>query len=611
MKIGIFDIEADGLYNDVTKIHCVAIQILTDEEASSIELFTDIPKAVEVLRGCDLLVAHNGINYDIPVLAKMGYEVNVPIHDTLIISKLACPDMLMKDQTRVSVPTKLKGKHSLKAWGYRLRKLKGDFHEDADWSTYTEEMGEYCKQDVVVTMALYNKLLQYNTPSEAIELEQGFAEIISRQEKYGVYFDVKKAEKLHVSLIEETEKIEEELYKVFTPLKTWTPKSYPKVPIKKDGTKTATLKSHEAMGCHYNSKGEWGYYKLVSFEPSSRQKIARWLEEVYGWKPTKLTEKGNIIINEDVLSSLQFPEGKLLAHYFNVKKLIAQLAEGKNAWLKLVDDDSRIRGHVDTLGAVSRRCTHSKPNLAQVPSSRAYKGSEVRELFSVPKGKKMVGCDADGLELRTLSHYMARYDGGKYAQVVDKGDKDKGTDIHTTNQKAAGLPTRDDAKTFIYAFLYGAGAAKIGSIIKGSPEAGEKLKRKFLGGLPALRKLLEAVESVYKQTGTLKALDGNPYHIRSSHSALNTLLQGAGALIMKHYAIKADKSFKTKGWIHGEDYEFVLSVHDEYQWEVSEEIADEFSMECERVFNDVTKELNFRVPLRGTADIGDNWSQTH
>lgn len=611
MRIGIFDIEADGLYQDVTKIHCVAIQVITDDDKGNVELYTDIPNAVKVLQGCDLLVAHNGINYDIPVLKKFGYEVNVPIHDTLIISKLACPDLLMKDQKRVSVPPRLKGSHSLKAWGYRLRKLKGDFHEEADWSIYTDDMGEYCKQDVEVTTALYNKLLQYGTSNEAIKLEQEFAKIISRQEKHGVYFNVQGAQKLHVELIEEAEKIEEELYRVFTPLKTWTPKPYPKVPLKKDGSKSATLLSQEAMGCHYNEDGQWGYYKLVSFEPTSRQKIARWLKEVYNWEPAHFTEKGNVIINESVLETLQFPEGKLLAHYFNVKKLTGQVAEGKNAWLKLVDDDSRIRGRVDTLGAVSRRCTHSKPNLAQVPSSRAYKGSEVRELFSVPKGKKLVGCDADGLELRTLSQYMARYDNGAYGKVVDKGDKDKGTDIHTANQKAAGLPTRDDAKTFIYAFLYGAGAAKIGSIINGSTGEGDRLKAKFLRGLPALKKLLVAVDRVYKKTGTLKALDGNPYHIRSSHSALNTLLQGAGALVMKHYAILADKAFQSKGWVPGKDYEFVLSVHDEYQWEVSEDIAEEFARECERVFDDVTKKLDFRIPLRGTADIGCNWSQTH
>lgn len=611
MRIATFDIEADGLYHEVTKIHCMAIQVIEDDKETNVELFTDIDQAVDLLRSCDLIVAHNGINYDVPVLEKFGYTIDVPIHDTLLISKLACPDLLMKDQNRKSVPPRLKGSHSLKAWGYRLRKLKGDFHEEADWSVYTEAMGEYCKQDVVVTTALYKKLKEYDTPEEAIQLEQDFARIISRQEKHGVYFDVKAAEKLHVELIQEAERIEQELYKVFTPLKTWTPKPFPKVPRKKDGTESATLKSQKAMGCHMNEQGEWGYFKLVSFEPTSRQKIARWLQEVYGWKPTDFTEKGNIIINESVLEKLEFPEGKLLAHYFNVKKLMGQLADGNNAWLKLVEDDSRIRGRVDTLGAVSRRCTHSKPNLAQVPSVRAYKGDAVRSLFTVPKGKKLVGCDADGLELRTLSHYMARYDKGSYARTVDEGDKDKGTDIHTVNQKAAGLPTRDDAKTFIYAFLYGAGAAKIGSIINGSAEEGDRLKEKFLRGLPALNHLLTAVDKTYRNTKTLKALDGNPYHIRSSHSALNTLLQGAGALVMKHYAILADKSFQAKGWVPGKDYEFVLAVHDEYQWEVSEEIAEEFAKECERVFDDVTKHLGFRIPLRGTADIGDNWYDTH
>lgn len=595
-----FDIETDGLYQDATKIHCVAIK--TNDQP--VELFTDIEEAANKLRTADLLVAHNGINFDLPVLAKLGYEVDVPIHDTLIMSRLAYPNLISSDANRKTIPPKLKGSHSLKAWGYRVRLLKGDFSsEDTDWSTYSPEMGEYCKQDVEVTYKTYHeKLLTQKIPEKAINLEQDFARIISRQEKHGVYFDVSAAKDLHVELLGEIDKAEEELHKVFKPLQTWTPKPYPKNPYKKDGTKAKALLSQEALGCHYNDKGDWGYYKKVVFNPSSRQHIARWLTEVYGWKPTEYTEKDSVIINEGVLSTLDFTEGKILAHYFNVKKLIGQLAEGANGWLKLVTADSRIHGSVNTLGAVSRRCTHSKPNLAQVPSGRAYKGKEARMLFSVPAGKKMVGVDLSGLELRVFAHYLANYDNGKYADLILNGD------IHSYNQKAANLPTRDMAKTFIYGLLYGAGDAKIGEIIKGTPEQGRRLKQSFFKAVPAYKRLLERVDEKYKQSKTLLALDGNRYFIRSSHSALNTLLQGAGALIAKMWLVVTDEELQKK---YKGRYEFVLNVHDEYQIECDEDIAEDVASICEQASIEAGKRLKIRMPINSEAEVGNNWYDTH
>jgi DNA polymerase-1 len=604
--IAIFDLETDGLYQDVTKIHCIAIKV----DDNPTELYLDVQEAVQVLNKADKVVAHNGINYDIPVLRKLGYEVTPPCEDTILMSRLAYPNRMDMDLKLKSLPPKLKGSHSLEAWGYRLGKLKGEFGKDTDWKTYTPEMGEYCKQDVEVTYSLYKRLLTKEITPEAMKLEHRFAEILARQEHYGVLFDMEKAEKLHLELVTEAEEAEEELKKVFKPLKTWFPKNYPKAAYKKDGTKSAVLLNQELIGCHFNSEGEWGYFKDVEFSPTSRQHIVRWLTEVYGWNPTVYTEKGNPIVNEEVLKELEFPEGKILAHYFNIKKLIGQLADGKNAWMKKVGKDGRIHGSVNTLGAVSRRCTHSNPNMAQVPSGRSYKGKEARELFTVPRGKKLVGCDADGLELRTLSHYMARFDNGKYAVAVDEGKKDEGTDIHTLNQKSAGLPTRDDAKTFIYAFLYGAGDAKIGEIVGGDETDGRRLKTKFFRKIPAIKKLVDKVAAVYKEKGNLLALDGQPYHIRSSHSALNTLLQGAGALVMKYYLVFLDKQLAKK-FVTGKQYEFVLNVHDEVQIECDEEIAEEVAAIAESSFDLVTRYLNFRIPIRGTADIGNTWADTH
>ena len=613
----IFDIESNGFYDNVTTIHCISIKV--DDAKTAV--YTSKPikgsqgsieEGLAILEEADYIVGHNIINYDIPVIQKLYPTFKYKgTRDTLIMSQLAYPNILIQDMNKKTMPGKLKGSHSLKAWGYRLRKHKIDFGDGTkeQWDILTEDMVEYCRQDSEVTYHLYNKLLTRNIPEEAIRLEQGFAKIISRQEKYGVYFDIEKAQKLHVELLTEIDKAEAELFKVFTPLKDWI--EMREVPqFTKKGEISKVWQSQLDKGAMYNDNLEWGRWEEVVFNPGSRHHIARWLSEVYGWKPKEFTEKGSIIINDDVLNELEFPEGKILAHYFNVKKLLGQLVEGNNAWMKMVGSDGRIHGRVNTLGAVSRRCTHSTPNMAQVPSTRAYKGHEARELFTVPKGKKLVGCDADGLELRTLSHYMARFDGGKYGQAVDEGDKDKGTDIHTVNQKGAGLPTRDDAKTFIYAFLYGAGDAKIGTIVGGDAEDGKRLKEQFFRKIPAIKKLVDAVGATYKETKTLKALDGNPYHIRSAHSALNTLLQGAGALVMKYYLIALDEMLQAS-YTPGKEYEFVLNVHDEVQIECDENIAQDVATTAQNAFDVVTELLNFRIPLRGTAAIGDSWADTH
>lgn len=611
----VFDIETNGLYYDVTTFHTLAIKV----DDAPTEVYTSRPiqgsvgsleEGLEVLKSCDLIVGHNIINYDIPVIKKLtGIDLYdyCDVHDTLILSKLKYTNLLLMDSNNRKLPSKLKGSHSLKAWGYRLANYKEEFE---DWTKLSTEMVEYNRQDVEVNYKLYERIkLRGLPPAEAIELEQNFARIITRQEHYGWYFDIEKAQALHIELLEEAEEAEEELYKVFTPLQDWVSVK-PVKEFNKDGSTSKVYLNQVAKGCHYNNDLDWGYWKEVVFNPSSRLHIARWLKEVYNWTPTEFTEKGSPIVNESVLDKLEFKEGKILAHYFNVRKVIGMVAEGKNAWLKMVKDDGRIHGSVDTLGAVSRRCTHRSPNLAQVPSDRAYKGKECRELFTVPTGKKLVGCDADGLELRTLSHYMAKHDGGAYGKVVDEGKKEDSTDIHTLNQKGAGLPTRDKAKTFIYAFLYGGGDKVIGDIVGGTAKDGKRLKEKFFKQIPAIKELVEGVKEAVERSGTLKALDGNPYYIRSSHSALNTLLQGAGALVMKYWLIELDKNLQKKFTV-GEQYEFVGNIHDEAQIECDEDIAEEVGMIASATFEDVTELLDFRIPLRGSYDIGNNWYDTH
>ncbi len=604
MSTLIFDLETDGLYQECTKIHCGVVYNMEEDEYTTYTPST-IHKIVDQLKGATTIVAHNGIGFDIPVIKKLLgvdlYQYRRQLADTLILSKLIYYDLVFENahQVRLQHIKKLANSHSLKAWGIRLGETKGDYGEQEDaWSTYNPEMLEYCKQDVKVTAMLYQHLLDHeymkDLPSKAILIEYNFARVIQEQTNKGWFFDVKKAQRLHVELHKEREQIEVELYEVFKPIYFAG-----KIKEYKKG-------SYSRMCPVTNVKVE--YFKhtpvtLTEFNPSSRQHIVKWLDRRYKWKPVKKTEKGSPIVDSSVLSKLKYPEAQILCKYFDLQKVVGMLVEGKNGWLNLVNEEDRINGQLDTLGAVSGRCTHRTPNLAQVPSGRAFKGKECRELFTVPEGYVLIGCDASGLELRMLAHFLYEFDEGEYAKEVVSGD------IHTTNQLAAGLETRDQAKTFIYAFLYGAGDAKLGSITgsKNKAKAGKALKFKFFEALPAIEDLLDKVQRSVAKRSYIVGISGRRLHIRSAHSALNTLLQSAGAYVMKYYTVELFKNLKK----YGNKVHFVGNIHDEVQLEVAKEIAEEVKQICESTFATVTDILQFKVPLEGEASIGRNWNETH
>lgn len=601
----IFDLETNGLLDDVKVVHC-AVTYDTETKEYTRYRPEEIEFLILELTSCKVIGGHNIIAYDIPVIKKL-YGVDLhetcEVYDTLILSRLAYYNLVAIDENSKRVPPRLKGSHGLKAWGYRLGNNKGTYGETTDaWDSFSEDMLEYCEQDVKLNVDLYEKLVAKKVPVGAFKIEQDFAIVISRQVLFGWKFDRKKAELLHANLLTEKTQIETDLTNVFTPLLDFIPMRV--VPQLTQAGKPSKLYMNQlAKGAYTNKAGVWGRDDEIWFNPGSRKHIMRWMREVYGWESPQKTEKGTPIINEEILANVNFPEAQLLRKYFLIQKILGMVAEGANGWLRLVKDNDRIYGQVNTLGAVTGRCTHNKPNVAQTPSGRAFKGKECRELWTVPTGKKIVGCDASGLELRMLAHYMAAFDGGEYGEQVVNGD------IHTINQQAAGLPTRDNAKTFIYGFLYGAGNAKIGEIVNGSASHGKKLKDSFLTKLPALKQLTDAVKKASKK-GFLTGISGRKYAIRSEHSALNVLLQGAGALVMKYYLVELDKQL-CKRWTPGTEFEFIGNIHDEVQIEVDADIADEVAKIAVDAFAAVETEINFRVKLEGEAKIGSTWHETH
>jgi DNA polymerase I-like protein with 3'-5' exonuclease and polymerase domains len=345
--------------------------------------------------------------------------------------------------------------------------------------------------------------------------------------------------------------------------------------------------------------------KVIPFNPASRQQIADRLMKK-GWKPLAFTPSGDPKVDEKILAGIDMPEARMLTEFLMLNKRLGQLGNGKQAWLKL-ERGGRIHGRVNHMGAVTSRCTHSDPNIAQIPSGGAAFGKECRQLFRAPSGYSLLGADASGLELRCLASYMSRYDGGKYGKEILEGD------IHTANQLAAGLENRPQAKTFIYGFLYGAGNEKIGEIIgKGAKEGGQ-IKKRFLAKTPALKKLTEALRNrLDTQHGEkfIRGLDGRLIPIRHPHAALNTLLQSAGAIICKRWYANIEKAIRAKGYTR-EEVSIVAFVHDEVQIIVKKGLEDKIGAITKEAIKETEQHYNFNCPLDSEFQVGRSWAETH
>jgi len=525
-----------------------------------------------------LVIGHNLFGYDIPVLKRL-WDIDIDssrVKDTLVMSRLADPQ---RD----------KG-NSLRSWGERLNFPKGDH---SDWSCLSDEMVTYCKRDVELTAAVYDRLLfeLRDFGTDSVELEQRVQEITQKQVRNGWKLNVGQAIYLVATLKEKLYDLEDAVHRVFRPLPTFVKEVRPKV--KKDGT--ISVVGLKFLGDQWSSiAGDFSRIDYPEFNLGSRQQIGRHLQH-FGWKPCQHTEHGQPIVNEKVLMGIKdIPEATYISEYLMVQKRIAQV----ESWIEAADEDTeRVHGQVNTNGAVTGRMTHSKPNVAQVPASRAPYGVECRSCWTVPEGYKLVGFDASGLELRMLAHYM---NDEEYTNEVINGD------IHTANQKLAGLESRDQAKTFIYALLYGAGDAKLGSVAGGSRATGEGLKKRFMSNLPAFADLKTRVAREATQ-GWIRGLDGRRLTVRSEHAALNTLLQSAGAIVMKQALILLDKY----GILWGLDYKIVGNIHDEVQSEVKAKDAEKFGRLAVSCLEAAGLHFNLNCKLAGEYKIGTTWSETH
>jgi DNA polymerase-1 len=574
----VFDIETDGLNPSV--IWCLVAQ---DELGKFYHFYEDtLQEGIKFLQKADRLIGHNILGYDIPVIKKLtGIDLyhSDKVVDTLVLSRLLNP-------TR-------EGGHSIAKWGFKLGLPKKDSPE---WTEFSKEMLSYCERDVEINYKLFNYLRKESIgfSKECIKLEHKVTHILEQQKQNGFLFDEKEAMLLTSELSSKLKETEDKVHETFKPIwiddKMITPK------LKKNGE----LSKQGLTEQEYNDiidgtleRKPFMRKTLQEFNLGSRKQIGQRLQEL-GWKPNKFTPTGQAIVDENTLKKItHIKEAKLIADFLLYQKRLAQV----HSWIEAVDKDGKVHGSVICTGAITGRMAHRSPNMAQVPAVYSPYGKECRSCWTVPEGYKLVGIDASGLELRMLAHYMADEE---YVNEIINGD------IHTANQQFAGLKSRDEAKTFIYALIYGAGDEKIGSIIKGNRADGKRLRERFLTGLPALRTLKERVDRAAEK-GYLKGLDGRKILLRHKHAALNTLLQGGGAIVMKKGLVILDNHIR----LNTLDAKFVANIHDEWQIQVKESQADFVGRLGVQALEKAGEYFNMRCPLTGEYKIGDSWYETH
>ena len=598
----IFDIESNGLYDSVTEIFCIVIYDIGRQQT-----FTYGPEriadALEHLAKAHVLIGHNITFYDLPVIRKLYpfYTFKAArIIDTLVCTRLIWPKEVLYELDKEQypqVPEARRGSASLKCWGLRLAEAKIEFK---DFTQYSEEMLTYCIQDVEVTRKLLEHIESQRYPESSLMVEHDFAIAINKQVIAGIPFNIDAAIDFVDTLRKKKDELEIELKKIFVPIehRSWfTPK-------------VNNLKRGYVNGVPFEKV--W----VEEFNPGSRQQIVDRLKEKYDWVPEKLTEKGNPILDDEVLEKLPYPETKVLAEYMLIKKRLSQIADGRSSWFKLVNnEDGRMHGDVITNGCITGRCAHKNPNMGQVPASYSPYGHECRSFFHAPDGWDLVGIDAKALELRCLAGYLAIWDDGEYAKLVINPEKD----IHTINQGLFGVATRDISKRLLYGMLYGCGAIKAGTIIDPNEknevvlrQLGSTAINSFLQGVPALKKLKQQIEETIGDKGYLRGLDRRILYCRSSFKGLNLLLQSAGAVLMKQVVSFTHRNIEENlALAHDKDWQQLLMVHDEIQLACAPQHTEVIREQAMLAFPQAQEFFGFACKIEGDSRVGKTWADTH
>ena len=652
MRRILFDVEADGLLDTITRIHCICTVNVDTEETRDFGP-NQIKEALQYLGTADVLIAHNGESYDFRAVEKVhGFRIPYKKRlDTLVLARTKRPNVKETD-TRFNASQikngkeplgSLTGKHSLEAWGVRLGVPKLHTTID-DWSQWTPQIQDRCHGDVQTNLKLWKHLDPDNMHQGVVELEHRVQRLCLKMTDEGWPFDIKAAGAFHAQLVAERDEVEAALRKQFGGWYKPKNKQQPFVP-KRDNKKLGYI---AGAPC---TQIEW-----VEFNPGSREHIENRLRKL-GWEPEEFLESGKAKLEEEQLDGIAvlFPQAAGITRYLLLTKRLGQLAEGPQAWLKKATVDGRIHCQYNTMGTITSRAAHYDPNLAQVPSSASEYGHECRSLFTAPEGMVLLGADMAGLEGRCLAHYLAKYDGGEYGSVLLSGDphwnvakalglaegeRDKTNQLHT-------IVREQGAKRGFYAMLYGAGAAKVGRVIldccrlayKTNPEwgflahrffdgeevpgnralqkVGAQAKRDVIEGIPGFAQLMTAINGILMDCEdkgrplSLPGLDGRRLPVRSEHSALNVLLQSAGAILCKRWITDAYDALIEAGYKWGRDFVFLGWIHDELQAGVRPELVEKIGAIIVRCAQEAGKPYGFRIALDSSYKTGASWADTH
>lgn len=628
MRVCVGDLEADGLLDTATKVWCGVFKDKTTQEVFKFRPH-QIKKMLAFMDTIDVLIMHNGTGYDWPLLKKLyGYEYKGKKVDTLIMSRLLNPKRLVP----FNCPNKGIGPHSVEAWGYRVGRGKP---EHDDWSQFSEEMLHRCSEDVEIQELIYNALMEEAGKDKwkpAFLLSFELFHNLQRQEQYGWLVDKEHLQQCVHQLTRWIAKID----KAVTP---YLPLIVEIEETKKDGEYNYIRKPFLKSGAHSQSVIDWyarsgtspdafpvsACFSRIAFrrtDLNSNEETKDFLLSM-GWEPLEwnTNDEGERtspkLSKDDPFDGIESKIGRLVAKRVQCRQRRG-IIEGL---LGLIRPDGRIGSAVNTL-AVTGRATHR--NIVNIPRAGSFYGKQMRRAFVSRKGYVLVGTDSDGCQIRML---CGRMNDPEYTNNVLNGKKEDGTDIHSVNMRAAGLPNRDAAKTFFYGFLFGAGDAKTGKIVKGTAERGRQLKTQFLQGLPALGALLERLKKEWRASarqrynpkfnkmeffdGKITGLDGRPIVVPTEHAILVYLLQSDEAIMMaKAYNLFHEK-MEQDGYIFGEDYGTVCWYHDEIDVECKEELANIVAKHAEDSIREAGEFFNIPCPHLGQAKTGRTWYDIH
>ena len=591
------DIEADSL--KPTRIWVLCASRMDSNEVHSFVGHDAIRRFFDEAEPETIYVGHNILSYDGPAIARLvGRGVSAANSvDTLVLSYLYNPGIA--------------GGHSLHAWGDRFGDAKIEFK---DFGQYTPEMDRYCQQDVKlgkkVFKGLVSRMRKLGFSERSCEIEHKIREVIDEQQRNGWYFDIPGAQALAGRLRGEQGSLEGPIRELFPP-RLAEVGSYVRR-TKADGGEFASYLRHleQFPDVRDNGDGTYSTYDWEEFNIGSpKQRVERLLS--LGWEPVDFTEKGFPKVDEESLLAFAElsgrPEARAIAEWLVLQGRSSMI----DTWLNNVNyDDSCMHGRVMTCGAATRRMTHNSPNTANIPKAKekVKYGIECRRLWRARPGRKQVGYDASGLEMRMFAEYLAN---DAATILFTTGDP------HIVNTRNLGLPDemRDiTVKNGFYAYLYGAGDAKLGRTLRPELQGSEardygKVSREILEkGTPGLARLVADIQDEYRQTGgLLKTIDGGYVRCGSVSAALNYKLQSAGAIVMKEAAIIARDKVRERGL----DSMLVGTIHDEGQNDASEKDADEVGRVCVQSIRDAGESLGFHVPLDGNYKVGDNWAECH